>query len=252
MPTRQPADAADAAASETITWRQRARWCVLAAVPSSLMLGVTTALTTDIAPVPLLWVAPLALYLLTFILAFGSARDRATAVAGQFLPALVLGVTAALMLGAQLQIALALLIHLLPFFAAAMLCHGRLSKDRPSPRHLTEFYFWLAFGGMAGGLFNTLAAPVLFSRILEYPLALAAVTFLRTEDPRVTRHPIDRWLPVAAAVTAGVILFAPPRPGVRQPWWRRSPRACASPSCGAGGRQRWRRWRACSCWRRPG
>jgi hypothetical protein len=76
------------AAGESITWTQRARWCALAAVPSSLMLGVTTALTTDIAPVPLLWVVPLGLYLLTFILAFGSARERATRLADRFLPAL--------------------------------------------------------------------------------------------------------------------------------------------------------------------
>src|SRR5688572_932827 len=174
-----PEAASDTAPAEMITWRQRARWCALAAVPSSLMLGVTTALTTDIAPVPLLWVLPLALYLLTFILAFGGARERATALADRFLPALVLGVTATLMLRAQLRLAPALLVHLLPFLAAAMLCHGRLSKERPSPQHLTEFYFWLAFGGMAGGLFNTLAAPLVFSRIVEYPLALAAVTFLR-------------------------------------------------------------------------
>jgi len=208
-----PAGAAGEAAAETITWRQRARWCVLAAVPSSLMLGVTTALTTDIAPVPLLWVAPLALYLVTFIFAFGGARERATTLADRFLPALLLGVAATLMLRSQLRLAPALLVHLLPFFAAAMLCHGRLSKDRPPPRRLTEFYFWLAFGGMAGGLFNTLAAPVLFPRVVEYPLALAAVAFLRAEDAGVTRRPIDRWLPLAAVVIAGTILFAPPAAG---------------------------------------
>jgi hypothetical protein len=205
-----PAGAAGEAAAETITWRQRARWCVLAAVPSSLMLGVTTALTTDIAPVPLLWVAPLALYLLTFVLAFSGARERATALANRFLPALLLGVAATLMLRTQPPLAAALLLHLLPFLAAAMLCHGQLSQDRPSPRHLTEFYFWLAFGGMAGGLFNTLAAPVLFARVVEYPLALAVVAFLRAADPRVTRHPLDRWLPLAAIVIAGTILLAPP------------------------------------------
>jgi hypothetical protein len=201
---------APAGAEASLTWAQRARWCVLAAVPSSLMLGVTTALTTDIAPVPLLWVVPLGLYLLTFILAFGNARERATRLADRFLPALVLGLAVTMMLRAQLPIAPALVMHLVPFLAAAMLCHGRLAKDRPSPRHLTEFYFWLAFGGMAGGLFNTLAAPVLFSRILEYPLALAAVLFLRPADPsRRPRQSIDVWLPVAAVVVAAAVLFGP-------------------------------------------
>ena len=201
---------AAAAAAETITWRQRARWCALAAVPSSLMLGVTTALTTDIAPVPLLWVAPLALYLLTFILAFGSARERATALAGRFLPALLLGVAAMLMMRAQLHVGAALFAHLTPFFAAAMLCHGLLAHERPSPRHLTEFYFWLAFGGMAGGLFNTLAAPILFSRVVEYPLALAAVALLRPSDStRGPRTAIDWLLPLATVAIAAAVMFVP-------------------------------------------
>jgi hypothetical protein len=198
-----------AAAVETITWRQRVRWWVLAAVPSSLMLGVTSALTTDIAPVPLLWVAPLALYLVTFIVAFGGGRDRGVALANRLLPAMLLGVAVSLMLRMQLQIGGALVVHLLPFLAAAMLCHGLLSKERPGARHLTEFYFWLALGGMAGGLFNTLAAPLLFTRIVEYPLALAAVLVLRVEDPNTARHPLDRWLPIGAVLLAGAILFAP-------------------------------------------
>ena len=193
----------------TLTWRQRARWCVLAAVPSSLMLGVTTALTTDIAPVPMLWVAPLALYLLTFILAFGSARDRVTAFANYWLPVSLFTVAVSMMARTQLQIVPALVAHLLPFLAAAMLCHGLLAKTRPSPRHLTEFYFWMAFGGMLGGLFNTLAAPLLFSRIFEYPLALAAVAWLRPSDPsRGARRLIDWVLPLAASAVTAVMLLS--------------------------------------------
>jgi len=201
---------APAVSDESISWARRARWCALAAVPSSLMLGVTTALTTDVAPVPLLWVVPLGLYLVTFILAFGQGREPATRLADRFLPALLLGLSVTMMLRAQLPLLLALVMHLLPFLAAAMLCHGRLAKERPSARHLTEFYFWLAFGGMAGGLFNTLAAPLLFSRIVEYPLALAAIAFLRPPEPsRRARQPIDGWLPVAAAVVAAAVLFGP-------------------------------------------
>jgi hypothetical protein len=195
---------------EAITWTRRARWCVLAAVPSSLMLGVTTALTTDIAPVPLLWVAPLALYLLTFIAAFGKTGERWTGRAARALPVLLLAVSASLLLDARPPIIGALLLHLVPFLAAAMFCHGLLARDRPSPRHLTEFYFWLAFGGMAGGLFNTLLAPVLFSRILEYPLALAAVAFLRPQEPaRGAPNMLDLALPVAAVAIAGFVVFRP-------------------------------------------
>jgi hypothetical protein len=91
-----------------------------------------------------------------------------------------------------------------------MVCHGALATDRPSPRHLTEFYFWLACGGMMGGLFNTLLAPVLFSRVLEYPLALAAVAFLRPTDPaRGARTALDLALPAVAVAIAASIVFGP-------------------------------------------
>jgi hypothetical protein len=211
--TAAPAAAAPVA-DETLGWRRRARWCVLAAVPSSLMLGVTTALTTDIAPVPLLWVAPLALYLATFIFAFGRAHDRATALAQRFLPALLLGLAVAMMVRAELPLVPALAVHLLPFFAAAMLCHGLLARERPSPAHLTEFYFWLAFGGMAGGLFNTLAAPVLFSQVAEYPLAVAAVTLLRPVNrERRDRSALDWLLPVTVGAIAVFVTFGPRIPG---------------------------------------
>jgi hypothetical protein len=204
------ADAGAATAEEAVSWQRRARWCLLAAVPSSLMLGVTTALTTDLAPVPLLWVAPLALYLLTFVAAFGKSGDRETRMATRALPLLLLVVAAAMLLGARPPILGALLLHLVPFLAAAMVCHGLLAKDRPSPRYLTEFYFWLAFGGMVGGLFNTLLAPVLFSRVLEYPLALAAVAFLRPADPaRGSRTPLDLMLPLAALGITATVVFGP-------------------------------------------
>ena len=201
-------DTVDSTATDGITWRRRVRWCLLAAVPSSLMLGVTTALTTDIAPVPLLWVAPLALYLLTFVAAFGKTGARETALAARWLPILLLAVSANLLLGVRPPLVAGLLLHLVPFLAAAMLCHGRLAQDRPSPRHLTEFYFWLAFGGMVGGLFNTLAAPLLFARILEYPLALAAVAFLRPRDAALgARRALDLALPIAAVAIAGAVIL---------------------------------------------
>ena len=113
-----------------------------------------------------------------------------------------------MMLRAQLQLLPALVIHLVPFLTAAMLCHGLLAKERPSARHLTEFYFWLAFGGMVGGLFNTLAAPVRASRSVEDPLALAAVSFLRPADPRAPAA-VDRRVAAGGGGGRGAaVLFA--------------------------------------------
>ena len=190
-------DPADASPARDITWRDRVRWCVLACLPSSLMLGVTTLLTTDVAPIPLLWVVPLALYLLTFIVAFSRWQASATALANRLFPIALLPLSVIMLLHFGVPIAVALVLHLVPFFLAALLCHGQLALSRPHARHLTEFYFWLAFGGMVGGLFNTLFAPMLFSRVVEYPLALAVVTALRPASPTPVRwSSVDVWLPV--------------------------------------------------------
>lgn len=163
------------------------RWAFLAFVPSSLVLGVTTYVTTDVAAVPLLWVVPLALYLLTYILAFarGGSAPRP--------------LTDRVMLGASLILALVylsgatepswflIIVHLSFFFLAAYVCHKRLAADRPSTEHLAEFYLWLAVGGAAGGAFNAIVAPLAFDRLAEYPLAivlacLALVPFKRSRE----------------------------------------------------------------------
>lgn len=201
---------ADDSPASRVNWKQRARWCALACVPSSLLLGATAVLTTDIAPMPLLWVAPLALYLLTYILAFGRMGPRVTALATSLLPALLLALAATMFSGVRLPIVPALLVHLVPFTAAAMMCHGQLAMERPTPRHLTEFYFWLAFGGLVGGVFNTLAAPLLFSRFVEYPLALTLAAALRPRRSAATPLPVfDIGLPVLAAAFVATLLSGP-------------------------------------------
>jgi hypothetical protein len=191
------------------TWSRRVRWVALAFVPSSLMLGVTSYLSTDIAAVPLLWVVPLWLYLLTFVVTFGSKGGHVCATANRVLPVVILPL--ALMMVAQVKSPLSFVIpvHLLVFVSAALLCHGELAHDRPSSSHLTEFYFWLALGGMVGGLFNTLLAPVLFNRIVEYPLALGLACLLRprAQSPAQGRSRLDVILPACAAALA-VILIA--------------------------------------------
>ena len=160
------------AAAASLTWERRGTWIALAFVPSSLMLAVTTYFSTDIAPVPLFWIAPLALYLLTFVVAFSTRSASWQSFADRLLPLLVLPLVVLMIADSGLSLSFAIPLHLAAFTLAALVCHGRLAGDRPAPVHLTEFYFWIAFGGMLGGAFNTLAAPLLFSRIIEYPLVL--------------------------------------------------------------------------------
>ncbi len=145
-------------------------WIVLSFLPSSLLLGVTTYLTTDIAAVPLLWVIPLALYLLSFILTFSRQPILSHGRMLRVFPFSVILILPAL--GAGLVQAFWMPFHLLAFFLASMVCHGELARRRPPARFLTEFYLAIAFGGVAGGFFNALVAPIVFDRVAEYPLSL--------------------------------------------------------------------------------
>ncbi len=176
-PVRDGADAPAAAPAERIGWGQRLWWLALAFAPSSLMLAVTAHIATDLGSVPLLWVVPLSLYLLTFVIVFarGPVIEHAWMVKAQ--PFIVIPL--ALLFTRNSAFLLLVPLHLAAFFVTAMVCHGELAKRRPAPRHLTEFYLWMAFGGMLGGVFNALLAPVAFDSVLEYPIALVVACFLR-------------------------------------------------------------------------
>ena len=171
-----------------ISWRRRLRWVLLAFAPSSLMLSVTTYLSTDIAAVPLLWVVPLSVYLLTFILVFVRRQVLSHRWMIRALPVCVLPLVGVLAKEPLQPIALIGGWHLLTLFVAAMVCHGELANDRPEPQHLTEFYLWLSLGGALGGMFNALVAPLMFSSVAEYPVTLALVCLLK---PTMKRWP---WL----------------------------------------------------------
>jgi hypothetical protein len=181
-PVRSPAIESDPAT--TLPMLRRLHWLALSFVPSSLMLGVTTYITSDVASVPLLWVIPLALYLLTFVLAFSKTRwaslDRVTMVAA-------LVVTLILSSGATEPAWALILANLGFFFVAAFMCHGQLANDRPSVTHLAEYYLWIAVGGALGSVFNVLIAPVLFTSVLEYPLAIVLACMLLPGEPRWNR-----------------------------------------------------------------
>jgi hypothetical protein len=195
-----------AIATERITWGRRARWCFAAAVPSALLLGVTRHLTTDIASVPLLWVGPLALYLLSYIAAFGSRREAAQRAAAATLRPMALIVVIA-MGPTHLPLAAQLAPHLLAFFAAAVLAHARLAADRPAPARLTEFYLWLSIGGVVGGAVTALVAPIVFPVVLEYPIAIA-LALLLLPDRNADRPPAAEGSAGARRLGTGVLVQA--------------------------------------------
>ena len=184
----------------TIAWRRRLRWTALAFVPSSLLLAVTSYMSTDVASVPLLWMVPLCVYLGTFIVAFSPGATRARALASRFMPLAVIALSLLLIAQMSRPVSLVIPLHLLVFGILALACHGELADDRPSPSRLTEFYFWISLGGMLGGLFNALLAPVIFTGIVEYPLVLVVACLVRRAAPA---QPAGSWRADAAWI-AGV------------------------------------------------
>jgi hypothetical protein len=186
---------------------RKLRWVVLAAVPSSLMLGVTTFLSTDIAAVPLLWIIPLALYLATFIVAFASGARHVRTLAERVFPFVVLLLVLLFITKITRPVQLMVALHLIAFIVIALVLHLQLAESRPSTAHLTEFYLWIAVGGLLGGVFNTILAPVIFDGIAEYPIAIIVACLLRsqTRDTEERRKSRRRLLTVALA---GVLTLA--------------------------------------------
>ena len=162
-------------ADEPLTVVRRLKWMALAFVPSSLIVAATSVLTTDVAPIPLLWVLPLGLYLLSFILAFSGGKGARAVyeVAVWLLPFALMLVLVVTVFEVRHPLWLIIGAHLLAVFLVAMVCHGRLAQDRPAARRLTTFYLVEASGGVLGGAFAALVAPLVFDSYLEYPLALA-------------------------------------------------------------------------------
>jgi len=173
-PREPAADSANGAA-----WRERLRWIALAFVPSSLMMGVTTALTTNIPAIPLFWVLPLALYLLSFVLVFARRPPLSHVWLVRRLPLLMLFSMLVYVSKIHLPLLILFSLYLVTLFAVAMVCHGELAQGRPPVNRLTEFYLWISVGGVLGGIFNSLVAPLVFSSVLEFPLVLICAALLR-------------------------------------------------------------------------
>ena len=180
---RSPAGAGIAQTEDTDApappWILRARWIFLAAVPSGLLIAVTAHISTDVAAAPLLWVLPLSLYLLTWVLVFQSRPLLPHKWMLMLQPLAITGVIVLLAVGGEQNLLLTLGGHQLCFFVIAMACHGELARTRPAAKYLTGFYVALSFGGMVGGLFAGLIAPFAFSWIAEYPILLAAAALCR-------------------------------------------------------------------------
>jgi hypothetical protein len=166
------------------------RWIVLALVPSSLLLGVTTFLSTDIAAIPLLWVVPLSLYLLTFVVAFATRPPIPHWLVVWLQPALTLPLVVLLVWGTNRPLWLLGGLHLLVFFVTSLMCHGELARTRPPAEQLTAFYLWISVGGALGGAFNVLLAPLIFDTVVEYPIAIVAAATLLPAAGLVRR---PRW-----------------------------------------------------------
>jgi hypothetical protein len=171
------------------------KWIGLSFIPSSLMLGVTNYITTDIASIPLLWIVPLGLYLFTFVIAFGKPSPKLQIATSRAVPILALALIFPMLVQATEPVMVFVLLHLLFFFFAALRCHLRLANSRPNPEQLTLFYLYLSIGGVLGGIFNALLAPVLFNFILEYPVMILVATLVGFPDrldgkPRKSLPPV--------------------------------------------------------------
>lgn len=192
---------------------RRLRWIALTAVPSSLLLGVTQYITTDLVVVPALWVIPLSLYLLTFIIVFARRRLVSQQVARRMLPPAAIVLLVMLLIEATQPLLLIVIGHLGAFFVLALACHGELAADRPHTRHLTSFYLMMGVGGMLGGVFNALIAPHLFTTVAEYPIAVVAAALLMVRRV-VSGRKKGIWamngaLPIVLGmVTAGLIVLS--------------------------------------------
>lgn len=197
-----PGTVAAGAVAAVPSWVTRTRWVLLAFAPSSLFIGLTTFVTTDVAAVPLLWIIPLAAYLLTFVVAFAQRPVIPHAWALVTQPFLVLPVVLMFFWGTHEATWTTITLHFIAFFATALVCHGELARTRPGPEYLTEFYLLLSLGGVLGGLFNAIAAPLLFTTLVEYPLILVLALLLR---PAIPNGPSGG---VPADLGIGVGLFA--------------------------------------------
>jgi SAM-dependent methyltransferase len=195
--------------------RRIVHWIILAAIPSGLMLSTTTHLTTDIVAIPLLWVVPLGLYLLSFVVAFATRRGPTEFLT--LLAPLILLIAGGLAFAENSRNPLfAASLGLSLLFVVAVALHGEMYRRRPAPDHLTAFYLAMALGGMIGGFFCAIVAPTLFDWTYEHPILILAAGLMLPQAPlfglvrRLWANPKRAWLlsVLIPAVAIGVSMIA--------------------------------------------
>jgi SAM-dependent methyltransferase len=187
-------------------------WFTLSALASLMLLAISNHITQNVASIPFLWVLPLTLYLLTFVLVFEGRGGRGFYIRQIWLgPTLVAFGAMAWGLTADrgvLNINEAIPLYCVGLFLTCMFCHGELAAAKPSPRYLTRFYLMLSVGGAAGGMFVGLAAPKLFTGYLEMPLGLVACALMAVVVTRALfARPLTVWAPLAALTAAGACTY---------------------------------------------
>jgi hypothetical protein len=187
------------------TWKEWLAWALFAAVPASWLASVTTHATVEVAPIPLLWIVPLAVYLASFVVVFSSFGRRLQRFEGVAL--LVTSAVAIWMVaGHTTEPALVVLtVHILTFAIACICIHGLLVDRRPPPERISSFYLAMAVGGACGGLWNALVAPAIFDAHHEFPLAIAAAAGLAPAAMRL-RPPMKLATIATVVILVGGVL----------------------------------------------
>ena len=213
LAVRHRAERADPepARTERVSPIHRLRWIALSFIPASLMLAVTTYFSTDVATVPLLWIVPLALYLVTFIVAFSRRGERLTEAVAHRLPIVLLPLVLLIATKGSGPLWFMLFVHLCTFTGLSLLCHAQLAKDRPLTAELTAFYLAIAGGGALAGVFNAIVAPRLFTDVSEYPLVIGVACLMqasarRLQEVLTTPRSIARPLFAAALAVAALAI----------------------------------------------
>ncbi|QWG20926.1 fused MFS/spermidine synthase [Bradyrhizobium sediminis] len=193
------------------SWRNVASCIGLSAVPSGLLLAVTAYMSTDVAAVPLFWVLPLALYLLSLVIAFQTRPLIPHWLVVRAFPAFILLLVVFVSINPVEWLISSLSVHIAAFFVTALMCHGELARRRPAARYLTNFYIWLSSGGLIGGITTGLVAPHLFTWVAEYPilivLAILCVPPATASIGRALTDSAMRKLLLVALTAAALAVF---------------------------------------------
>ena len=198
-----------------------ALWILLAACGSAVLLATTNQITQDVAPVPFLWILPLSIYLVTFIVCFGERRVYDQKVVGWAVAASLFALAGANAVPYDLPLALEVGIHAFALLACCMACHGELAALKPAPRSLTAYYLSISLGGAVGGALVTLVAPAAFNALLEFPVSLAACFVAWSTAKRrdaLRRRFTGRPLRAAVAGASAAIVLLAAIPTVSFAW----------------------------------